>query len=234
MTQKHQKMLYLAAVAVFIGFCILVGRYIGVPMVRLAKNPDAFRAWVDSYGLWSRFIFVGMVIVQVLVAMIPGEAVELAAGYAFGILEGTILSLVGIAIGSWIIFILVRRFGVKIVEAFFPKNKISEVKFLQNNKKTKVLAFLLMLIPGTPKDFLSYFAGLTNLTISQWLKIVVIARTPSVLSSTAAGAAAGEERYILALVVLILTAAMSAAGIGYYRRLCKQENEKDSTGTEAA
>lgn len=234
LTEKHQKALYIGAIAVFILFCVLVSWYIGVPMVRLAENPELFRDWVDSFGVWSRVIFIGMVILQVIVAMIPGEAIELAAGYAFGGFEGTVLSMIGIAIGSWIIFCLVRKFGVKIVEVFFDRNKIAEVSFLKNTKKTRVLAFLLMLIPGTPKDFLSYFAGLTNLTLSQWLCIVLVARTPSVVTSTLTGAAAGKEKYELAVFLLIVTALISGAGILYYRYLCKQENESCGVNDQAA
>ena len=225
MTDRHKKLLYSASILIFLLFCGLTGWYIGVPMVRFAENPEQFRSWVDASGLWSRVIFIGMVVLQVLVAFIPGEAIELAAGYAFGGVEGTVLSMVGIVIGSCIIYLAVRKFGVKMVEVFFSKKSISEVGFLKNPKKAKVLAFLLMLIPGTPKDFLSYFAGLTSLTLSQWLKIVVIARLPSVLTSTLTGAAAGEEQYELAVLMLIVTALLSAAGILYYRRICKEENE---------
>ena len=197
-------------------------------MVRFAENPEEFRLWVDSYGALSRVIFLGMVVLQVLVAFIPGEAIELAAGYAFGIWEGTFLSMLGILIGSWIIFSLVRRFGVKIVEAFFDRQKISEVRFLNTSRKTRVLSFLLMLIPGTPKDFLSYFAGLTKLNLKEWLIIVLVARTPSVLTSTVTGAAAGEEQYILALVMLVITSGISIAGILYYRHLCREQNDQPS------
>lgn len=233
MTDKHRKLLSFLSVIVFLLFCVLVTWYIGVPMVRFAENPEQFRSWVDSYGGWSRVIFLGMVVLQVLVAFIPGEAIELAAGYAFGVLEGTILSMVGIVIGSWLIFTLVRKFGIKLVEVFFDRKKISEARFLNTSKKTKVLSFLLMLIPGTPKDFLSYFAGLTQLTMKQWLIIVLAARLPSVLTSTVTGAAAGEERYGLAIIMLIVTSIISIAGILYYRRLCKEQNEL-STDEHAA
>lgn len=234
MTSKHQKAIYLLSILIFVVFCVLVSWFIGVPMVHFAENPELFRNWVDSYGIWSRIVFLGMVVLQVLVAMIPGEAIELAAGYAFGILEGTLLSMIGIVLGSWIIFFVVRRFGMKMVEAFFPENRIAEISFLKNSRKAKVLAFLLMVIPGTPKDFLSYFAGLTPLTLKQWLLIVLIARTPSVLTSTVTGAAAGAQRYILALAMLIGTGMISAMGVLYYRRICKEENEKGCSGEQAA
>lgn len=228
MTEKHKKMVALLAVFVFVLFCAAVGYFIGVPMVRLAKEPAQFQALVDSYGIWGRLIFVGMVVLQVIVAFIPGEPIELAAGYAFGFMEGSLLTLAGFLIGSWLVFILVRKFGVKLVEVFFPPEKILEFSFLKNPKKTKTIAFLLMLIPGTPKDFLSYFAGLTQLNVKQWLLIVTIGRLPSLISSTATGAAAGQKNYILSSIVLGITMLLTVAGIAYYRYICKQQRSEES------
>lgn len=226
MTEKHRKFVAVMAIVIFIVFCAAVGYYVGVPMVRLAEDPQQFQAMVDSYGIGSRLIFIGMVVLQVIVAFIPGEPIELAAGYAFGFVEGTLLTLAGFLIGSLLIFLLVRKFGVKLVEVFFPMEKINQFSFLKNPKKTKTLAFILMLIPGTPKDFLSYFAGLTQLPLKTWMLIVAIGRLPSLITSTATGAAAGVANYILSAVMLGITLLLTAAGIVYYRIICKQQKEE--------
>lgn len=225
MTEKQKKWVFAAAFVVFVVFCVLTGWLVGVPMVEFANDPERFREWVDASGIWGRVLFVGMVVLQVVVAFIPGEPVELAAGYAFGFWEGSALTMAGFLLGSWLVFALVRKFGVKLVEVFFHKNKIAELRFLQNPRKAKVIAFLLMLIPGTPKDFLSYFAGLTPLTLSQWLRIVALARIPSLVTSSLTGAAAGEENYLLSGVMLAVTLIISISGILYYRHICKQENK---------
>ena len=227
MTQRQQKILCLTAVVLVILFSFAVGWYIGMPMIRLAEDPGAFRDWVDASGPWGRVLFVGMVVLQVLVAFIPGEPVELAAGYAFGALEGSLLTMTGFLLGSCIIFVLVRQFGVKLVEVFFSKEKIQQISFLKNPQKALVLSFILMLIPGTPKDFLSYFAGLTPLTLHQWLAIVAIARLPSLLTSTITGAAAGEENYILSALMLGITLIISGLGIVYYRALIRREQKAE-------
>lgn len=229
MTDKHRKLLYLAAMFIFVVFSAAVGWYIGVPMVRFAGEPELFRAWVDRSGIWGRLLFVGMVFLQVIVALIPGEPLELAAGYAFGAVEGTVLSMAGILLGSAVIFLLVRQFGSKLVEVFFPEREWKRLSFLKDHRKAKVLTFVLMTIPGTPKDLLSYFVGLTPLTLKQWLSIVVVARIPSLVTSTISGGAAGEENYILAGITLALTGIFSGLGIWYYRKICK---EQEKNGTE--
>ena len=83
-----------------------------------------------------------------------------------------------------------------------------------------------MLIPGTPKDFLSYFAGLTQLSLKTWLLIVAVGRLPSLITSTATGAAAGEKNYILSVVMLGITIVLTLVGGIYYRLICKQHENR--------
>lgn len=231
MTEKHKKAVSVAAILIFILFCALVGWLVGVPMVQMAQEPEKFRAWVDGYGVLGKIVFVGMVVLQVLVAFIPGEPIELAAGYAFGFLEGSILTLAGFLIGSAMVYALVKKYGVKLVEVFFDRNKINEFSFLKNPKKTRAIALILMTIPGTPKDFLSYFAGLTQLKMGEWLAIVAIGRLPSLITSTVTGAAAGSENYVLSMIMLGITLVITAIGAIYYRRISKQQREEESQST---
>ena len=228
MSEKQKKAVGIVAFAVFLVVCAAVGWFVGRPMIALAEDPEQFRTWVDSYGILGKAAYVGIVILQVVVAFIPGEPLELAGGYAFGWLEGTLLCLLGIVIGSALVFGLVRRCGVKLVEVFFSRDKIKEVAFLKNPKKTRVIAFILMMIPGTPKDFLSYFAGLTQLKLTQWLLIVTAARIPSVITSTVSGGAAGSENYMLAVITFAVTVLISIAGGIYYRHICKQQSAEES------
>lgn len=233
MTDRQKKAVAAAAIAIFLLFCGLVGYFVGVPMIKLAREPEKFQAMVDDYGIWGRLIFVGMVVLQVVVAFIPGEPIELAAGYTFGFWEGTLLALLGMVLGSWLVFALVRKFGIKLVEAFFSSEKIHHFSFLKDPQKAKILSFTLMLIPGTPKDFLSYFAGLTPLRTGQWLLIVTVGRIPSLVTSTATGAAAGKKNYILTAVMIGITLAVTAAGLLYYRYICKKHGNQDDTRKSA-
>lgn len=219
MTEKHKKQAAWCAGLIFLLFTVLVAWRIGVPMVRFVSQPEEFRAWVDAHGLMGKLLFVGMVVLQVVVAVIPGEPLEIGAGYAFGAVEGTLLCLIGIAIGSTLVFLLVRKLGVRLVEVFFPVEKIRSLRFLQDSRRLNRLVFLVFFIPGTPKDLLCYFVGLTGMRLPTWIAISFFARIPSVVTSTLGGDALGTQHYIQALVVFAVAGILSAAGLFVYHRL---------------
>ncbi len=210
-------------ILVFIAFFIFLGK----PLISLVSNPQGFRDWIDKFGFWGRLIFIAMVVLQVIIAIIPGEPFEIAAGYAFGMIEGTILSLIGIVIGSVIIFIAVRKFGVKLVELFFSREKINSLKFLNTSKKATLLCFIIMFIPGTPKDLLSYFAGLTKITLPSWIFISAVARIPSVLTSTVGGSLLGEQKYLFAILAFAVTLILSGVGLIIYNKITKDRKDEE-------
>ena len=219
LTEAHKKKIYLAAIIVALIFIGAVDYLVGKPMVEFVREPERFRAWVDSSGFVSRVIFVGMVVFQLIIALIPGEPLEMGAGYAFGAVEGTILCIIGCVIGSALVFLFVRRFGVKLVEVFFPREKIRSLRFLQDSRRLDLLTFIVFFIPGTPKDLLSYFIGLTDMKLGTWLFITAVARIPSIVTSTVTGDALGLKDYQFALIAFGVTLALSLAGILVYRRL---------------
>ena len=219
LTEAHKKKIYLFAIIVALIFIAAVGYLVGKPMVEFVREPERFRAWVDSSGFVSRVIFVGMVVFQLIIALIPGEPLEMGAGYAFGAVEGTILCIIGCVIGSALVFLFVRRFGVKLVEVFFPREKIRSLRFLQDSRRLNLLTFIVFFIPGTPKDLLSYFIGLTDMKLGTWLCITAVARIPSIVTSTVTGDALGLKDYQFALIAFGVTLALSLAGILVYRRL---------------
>lgn len=228
MTDKHKKMIGIFAIICFVAFILAVFWFIGRPMITFVEDPDQFRTWVEDKGFWGQLAFVAMFFFQVLVAIIPGEPLEICAGYAFGAIEGTILSMIGIALGSAAVFTLVRTLGVKLVEVFFSVEKIRSMRFLRESQKRNMLTFLLMFIPGTPKDLLSYFVGLTDMKLSEWLIITSIARIPSVVTSTAGGSALAEQNYLTAAIVFGVTGIISITGILIYNRISRHRKEKDA------
>lgn len=229
MTEKSKK--YIAAGGILLFFILsgLVFWFAGKPLVRFVSEPERFRDWVDTRGIWGRLAFLGMVILQIFVAVIPGEPLEIAAGYAFGFWEGTLLCLLGMTIGGALVFLFVRKFGMKAVEIFFSREKIASLRFLKNTKRVYFFLILAFLLPGTPKDILSYCAGLTPIRFSHWLLITSLCRIPSVVTSTMGGNALGDGDHLEAGLVFAVTICVSLIGLAVYRRLQKNHDKNGFT-----
>ena len=231
-TITQKKIIGALSLLIFLLISFMIFYFIGPPIIKFVSVTENFRAWVDSKGIFGRLAFIGMIIVQVIVAVIPGEPFEICAGYAFGALEGTLLCIIGSTIGSTIVFLFVRLFGKKVVELFFDEEKIDSLKFLQKTKELTMTVFIIFLIPGTPKDLLCYFVGLTKIKFSSWLFISATARIPSIITSTIGGNALGTEKYIFAIVVFAITLIISGAGLLLYNYICrfKEKGEKIQNG----
>ena len=187
-------------------------------------SQEGFRDYIRSFGAAGPLVMLGLQILQVFIALIPGEFVESAAGFILGPWLGTAVCYVGVAIASALIFSLTRRHGVKLVEVFVSREKINELRFLNTEQKRNTLIFLLFFIPGTPKDLLTYFVGLTDMKLGAFLLLSLVARIPSVISSTFGGHLLGEERYTGAIILYGITGLVSLAGLlGYNRYLKKKQ-----------
>lgn len=221
--QDNRRKNQILAVAILIIVCSFVMFYIGKPMIKFVSDAEAFRTWVEQHTWLGRIAFLFMLLFQVIFAFIPGGVFEVAGGYAFGAIEGTILSIVGTTLGSAAVFLLVKKYGLKFVLLFFSQEKLDSVQFMHNKKRLYLIVFIAFIIPGTPKDLLCYVAGLTDMKLGVWLLITSIARIPAITISTIGGNAIGTASYAFAAGVFIFTLLLSAIGIIIYRKITNLE-----------
>ena len=228
LTEREKRWIVGLGLGLFLVLFVLVAWYAGRPLVAFASEPERFQQWVDSQGLLAPVLFVGMVILQVVVAVIPGEPLEIAAGYAFGALEGTILCVLGTLIGGVLVFLLVRRFGAQAVEVFFDLEKFRSLRFFQDRRRLTFWVFLVFFLPGTPKDVLCYFVGLTDMRLRTWILVSAVARIPSIITSTVGGSALGMGEYAFAAIATLDRVFISGLGLLAYRAICRFHERRES------
>ncbi len=188
--------------------------------------PSLFREKIQSYGNWGILVAFGIQVLQVIVSPIPGEVIETGMGLCFGWFWGLVICLAGCAVGSVVILVFVKKLGYKVVELFVSTEKINELRFINTDKKLESTCFLLYFIPGTPKDPLIFFFGLTRLSIPKFLILSSVARIPSIVTSTIGGHWIANGRFVKALVLYIIIGAVSLAGIFFYRSFMAKIREK--------
>ena len=195
-----------------------------IEWLRIPGNRDLLWQKIDALGPWGMGIFLLIQILQVVIAFIPGEPVELAGGMLYGTFGGLALCLCGILIGSSLIFAAVRRFGQPLVDRFTSPEAAGKYAFLTDARKLDTLIFLMFLIPGTPKDTLNYLCPLTPISPARFLILSTFARLPSVISSTFAGANFARGNLGASIAVLAVTSLVGLIGIRYEKVLTDRLN----------
>lgn len=216
MTKQQKTKLISALFAIFLVF--LIGYFIGRPMVQFVSDPEAFRDWIEAKGIWGVLCFIIMNIFQVFLAVLPGGPFEVGAGYAFGVVKGTCICLFAMCTASILVFLFTRKFGLRFVELFVSKEKIESARILKSSRKSELILFLIFLIPGTPKDALSYLVGLTDIKLSHWVLISLFGRLPAIFLSVSGGNALGNSNYKTAILLLALLVLSCTIGFFCYRK----------------
>ena len=210
---------------IIFGIAVVLLTFIAVPIINSYKNPQEFKAYIEGFGSWSFVAMFAIQIAQIVVALIPGELVEFVAGTIYGGWGGLFFCLGGIAVGQTLIFYLVKILGRDFVEKVAGSKNLKRFKFLQDEKKLKSVIFFLFFIPGTPKDLITYIVPLTKIKFLDFLAISLVARIPSIVSSTFAGDAFSERKIVLLAIVYGIALTFTLIGVLIYRKWkIKHEN----------
>ena len=140
----------------------------------------------------------------------------------FGFIEGTAICLVGGLIGTLAVTALVRTFGMRVVRAFFSEEKLASISWLRDSKRFELIMFIVFLIPGTPKDVLTYAAGISTCPWWRIAAITTVGRIPSIATSTLAAGFASEGSWVAAGATLIVTGVIVAGGAVAYRAISRR------------
>ncbi len=189
-----------------LGLCLLLyyykEAYLGFrDLVRFFSSRTRVSAFVASFGPLAPLAFMGIQFLQVLLAPIPGELTGFIGGYLFGTELGFIYSTIGLTLGSWIAFIIARRFGFSFVRGFVGKETMEKFDYLMEHKGA-FFSFIFFLIPGLPKDYFCYLLGLSPMHLLTFLVVSTIGRVPGTLLLSMQGQAVRSEDYRAFFVVL--------------------------------
>lgn len=177
------------------------------------SNKEQLIAALREDGFRGPLLCIGAQFVQVVIFAIPGEITQFAAGYVFGTWRAFVYSVIGIMAGSAFNFYFARLVGRPTLERFISGKTLEKADRALNETKGKMALFLLFLLPGAPKDAMSYGAGLTKMKLTEFVTITGAARSPALFASILMGAQASRCDYRS----MILTASLVVlVGAGYY------------------
>lgn len=224
---KKKRIIGIASVVAVIIVFLVLAILLKNPLLTAIRDRVNFRTWMQERGFLKYPLMVGIMALQVIIAFIPGEPIEIIAGYIFGAWGGLLLCLLGTALGSVLIILVVRKYGMRVVSLFVEKDQIDNLRFFKDPKKRDAAIFLLFLIPGTPKDILTYLSGLVPIHLGKYLLLTSIARIPSIITSTMGGNMLGKHEYRYALIVFGVTMALTVIATIAYQVHQKRREKKE-------
>lgn len=188
-----------------------------IPLIKSLRSPDGLEALRETLeenysGIMVMIIFVAIQALQVVIAIVP--PVQVVGGMLFGWFLGSVLSFAGTVLGTLVIFVLVKRFGRPLVEAFVDEKLMHKYKFLQDERKLTHILMILYLIPGiVPKDVISYLVPLTPVKKKDFFLYVMPCRIPAILMSTVFGRNAISGNFKIAAVLLATIIVLGLIGV---------------------
>lgn len=207
-----QLIIKISALSILMILGIFLAIKYGPDFIALASKPDDLKNLLSSYGGLGILIFIIIQIIQVIIAFLPGELTQLAGGYIYGTVLGALYSMAGITLGSIIVFFTSRFLGDSLLNLFMSKEHFEKLSFLINSPKSEMIMFILFVIPGMPKDSLSYLAGITPVKPMNFLVISSLARFPALFVSSYVGANLQQGNLTMVIIIVLISCALLAVG----------------------
>lgn len=217
-------------ISVVLKFSLLVVILVGIPLylwffqqdlIHQFSDIDDVKAFFVQYKTESILIYIGLQMIQIIISLIPGQALQFVAGFLYGFWGGFLISLIGAIAGTVVTYYLAKFLGKDAIHILFGKRHIEENLEKINSKRGYMLVFLIYLIPGVPKDLCSYAAGLSNMKLQVFLILSTVGRSPGMIGSLLIGKAIGEENYTAVIIIGVVAVILSIFGIIYHSKLSK-------------
>ncbi len=223
-----------ATIFIFVGlivFFILMGVVIYLIWPYLADlfeegGLERVTSEVRNAGWAGVFILLAFQFLQIVVAFIPGEVVQMAAGIIYGPWWGALIILIGCIISSAFIFGIVHKLGAPFVQAMVSQKYMSKLRHFESSPKFNTIVFILFLIPGMPKDVFTYILPLSHMRLRTFVILTNTARIPGIVVSTYAANGLIEGRIWESIIIFLVLAAIAGLALLLTNRFMNKIEEK--------
>lgn len=224
------KVLLIIAVLLFLIFATLKL----FPLISKLSNEstrDIAKQEISDLGILGIFLVILLQVIQIVVAVIPGQPMEIITGMLYGTWGGMVVCLLGIFLGTAIVFVIVRKLGLKFVNVFFKKeevNKIRKSKIYKNPRSLEILMLIIFCIPMIPKDIFIYLGGISPVETKRFLAIATVGRIPGLFLTVFAGNRLSEGNIRIVVILSIIIVAVAIVGYCISQKFQKKLEEKVS------
>ncbi len=208
MKRQHRLMSY-GAIG-FLALVILGSSFFANNLTELL-SPAYFRELLLATGAWG-YVFLTFLVAASIPLPFPSAVIILAGGYVYGIATGSILSLVGIILGSCFSFYLTRFLGRPFLEKMVDAHHLAHFNHIFQRRGMSA-ALISYAIPVFPSDAVSLFMGITGVRFHTFFTVLLLGHIPRVLLTNVLGNDLWEGFSLRTIVVLLFCLAFVLAAI---------------------
>ena len=200
MKTKHRFKGYVVVVSIILLF-ILLQSYL--PTIRQFASPEFVREYLLTLGNWGYLAYVIIFLLSIPLP-IPSTPVAIAGGYVYGIILGTVLTMVAAIIGASIAFFLIRKYGEPLLQKMVSRKHIEHFNhiFQRRGINGAILAYA---IPVFPSDSINFILGLSNMRFHTFLFVTIVGNIPRYVLVNALGQELFTGFSVKTIIVPLLT-----------------------------
>lgn len=163
---------------------------------------EALQDKLSDLGFRGHFTVAILSMLQVLLAFLPAEPVQVIAGLSFGFPVGLICCAIGVFLGNLIVYLLYLVFGDKLRD-YFVKNLHINFEKAAVSEKIVLLIFILYFLPAIPYGMICFFAASVGMKYPRYAAVTFLGSLPSICIGVGLGNMAIVRGWMVSLGVFI-------------------------------
>lgn len=242
--QKHKKQKIIAALSfipiiALLGLFLFTGENIEIIKTVFSENltNEEIQEHLSGLGIRGYVTISILAMLQVVVAVLPAEPVQVVAGLTFGLWRGVLACTVGVIVGNTIIYVLYKIYGDKLRDYF---NSKIDIDFSHGSamRAITVVIFIMYFLPAIPYGMICFIAATLGMKYPRFIITTTLGAIPSVFIGVGLGHIALASSWIVSVavfvaLVIILTVVMKKRAflISKINDYLKKTNEPYSSKT---
>ena len=199
-------------------------------LLRLYQDKHFLKRTLREWGILAPVIFIIIQALQVVISPVPGEATGFLGGYLFGVWLGFIYSTIGLTAGSVGAFGVGRWLGAHFVRNLVSKSAWDRLGFIVEAEGA-ILCFIIYLIPGLPKDMVSYLFGISPMPLWVFALVSGLGRMPGTWVLSAQGSQTAAGQYVQVVLISALSVAVALPLYYYRHRIVRWLESRNGQGS---
>ena len=161
---------------------------------------DQIQEHLRTLGIRGQITISLLSMMQIIVAFMPAEPVQVLAGLAFGMGIGIVTCAVGVILGNTAIFVLYKIYGDRLRE-YFDRKLAIDLSKVGNSRIMTLAIFILYFLPAIPYGMICFVAASSGMKYHRYIVVTVLGSIPSICIGVGLGHLALATSWILSVAV---------------------------------